>query len=64
MVVSNDHHRLQFVTAAECALRVGKSPGAVFAVMVSRRAWHQASNADEDRARRRLVDFEREVGAA
>ena len=64
LVESNDHHRLQFVTAAQCALRVGKNPGAVFAVMVSRRAWHQASDADEDRAQRRLVDHARKVECA
>jgi hypothetical protein len=54
-VTDSERDRLQFVAAAEHALRVAYKPAALFASMVRQGRWLFISQADEDAARRRIA---------
>lgn len=60
----SDANRMRVVTAAERAIEVGEDPVALFAWIVSKGEWAKASQEQEERARRRLAEFDREERGA
>lgn len=66
--VVDDHGlwRVMFVALAQRALRVGRNPGAVFRKLIEERLYHFVTDAEEDLARRKILEFEqsREFPAA
>ena len=54
VVIDSEHDRLNVFAAAERALEIGANPAALFAHIVGEHQWHLISQAQEDRARKRL----------
>lgn len=54
LVAGGEMGRLQFFAAAERAKRLAVKPGGFFTAIVSRKLWQNASNGDEEAARRVL----------
>jgi hypothetical protein len=57
-IKESEYGRFQFVSAAEHALRVGDNPPALFASLVCEANWRVITIDDEERARRRIKEFD------
>jgi hypothetical protein len=53
-VPQSEHGRFMIFALAECCMRAGKAPAAMFAAMIARREFWRVSIGDEDQARVRL----------
>lgn len=63
LVSASEADRLRVVGAAERALETGTDPPKLFVATVRSRAWERITQAQEDRARRRLVEYDRQLRA-
>jgi hypothetical protein len=62
LIGSSENDRLKFLALAEYACEIGQvNPGGLMASLMHRGAWHFATQAEEDAARRKLRDYQNRI---